>query len=100
MIYTADVAKNMKEAKAFYATIALATSGGIALNFTLLDPVKALYWSAIVNGLLAAPLMAVMMVIAMNPRIMGRLTLTRPMFVIGWLSTIVMALASIAFFSI
>jgi NRAMP (natural resistance-associated macrophage protein)-like metal ion transporter len=90
----------VKEAKAFYATIALATSGGIALNFTLLDPVKALYWSAIVNGLLAAPLMAVMMVIAMNPRIMGRLTLTRPMFVIGWLSTIVMALASIAFFSI
>jgi Mn2+/Fe2+ NRAMP family transporter len=90
----------LKEAKAFYATISVATLGGIALNFTSLDPVKALYWSAVVNGLLAAPLMALMMVIAMNPRIMGRLTLPRPMFIIGWFATIIMALASIAFFSI
>ena len=52
------------------------------------------------NGLLAAPLMAVMMVVAMNPRIMGRLTLTRPMFAMGWFATSVMALASICFFFI
>jgi Mn2+/Fe2+ NRAMP family transporter len=90
----------LKEAKAFYATIALATLGGVALNFTSLDPVKALYWSAVVNGLLAAPLMAVMMVIAMNPRIMGRLTLSRPMFAMGWIATSVMGLASICFFLI
>jgi NRAMP (natural resistance-associated macrophage protein)-like metal ion transporter len=90
----------LKEAKAFYATIALATLSGVALNFTSLDPVKALYWSAVVNGLLAAPLMAVMMVIAMNPRIMGRLTLSRPMFAMGWIATSVMGLASICFFFI
>lgn len=84
-----------REAKAFYAIIAAATLGGAALNFTSLDPVKALYWSAVVNGVLAAPLMAVMMVIAMNPRVMGRLTLPRPMLVIGWLATAVMAAASI-----
>jgi len=89
-----------KEAKAFYATIAVATLGGVALNFTSIDPVKALYWSAVVNGVLAAPLMAVMMAIAMNRRIMGRLTLPRPMLVVGWLATIVMALASIGFFVI
>ena len=64
-----------REAKAFYATIALATMGGVALNFTSLDPVKALYWAAVVNGVLAAPLMAVLMVVAMNPRVMGRMTL-------------------------
>jgi NRAMP (natural resistance-associated macrophage protein)-like metal ion transporter len=89
-----------REAKSFYATIAVATLGGVALNFTSLDPVKALYWSAVVNGVLAAPLMAVMMVIAMNPRIMGRLTLPRPMLVVGWLATLVMALATVGFFSI
>jgi len=89
-----------KEAKAFYAAIAVATLGGVALNFTSLDPVKALYWSAVVNGVLAAPLMAVMMVIAMNRRIMGRLTLPRPMLVVGWLATIIMALATIGFFVI
>jgi Mn2+/Fe2+ NRAMP family transporter len=49
---------------------------------------------------LAAPVMAVMMVIAMNRRIMGRLTLPRPMLVVGWLATIVMALATIGFFAI
>jgi Mn2+/Fe2+ NRAMP family transporter len=92
--------RRLKEAKAFYATIALATLGGVALNFTSLDPVKALYWSAVVNGLLAAPLMAIMMLIAMNPRIMGRLTLTRGMFALGWFATSVMALASICFFVI
>jgi NRAMP (natural resistance-associated macrophage protein)-like metal ion transporter len=89
-----------KEAKAFYATIAVATLGGVALNFTSLDPVKALYWSAVVNGVLAAPLMAVMMVIAMNRRIMGRLTLPPSMVAVGWLATAIMALATIAFFAI
>ncbi|WP_158809081.1 NRAMP family divalent metal transporter [Beijerinckia sp. L45] len=89
-----------KEAKAFYATIAVATLGGVALNFTSLDPVKALYWSAVVNGVLAAPLMAVMMVLAMNPRVMGRLTLPRSMLIFGWLATAVMAAATLGFFVI
>lgn len=86
------------EAKYFYLAIAVATLGGTALNFTGLDPVKALYWSAVVNGVLAAPLMAVMMVIAVNPRIMGRLTLSRPMAAGGWIATAVMAAATIGFF--
>ena len=98
--WTEGLDRRPKEAKAFYATIAVATLGGVALNFTSIDPVKALYWSAVVNGVLAAPLMAVMMVIAMNKRVMGRLTLPRPMQIVGWLATIVMALATIAFFSL
>ena len=96
--WTEGLDRRPREAKAFYATIAVATLGGVALNFTSLDPVKALYWSAVVNGLLAAPVMAVMMVIAMNPRIMGRLTLPRSMLAVGWLATFVMAMATIGFF--
>jgi NRAMP (natural resistance-associated macrophage protein)-like metal ion transporter len=98
--WTEGLDRRPREAKAFYATIAVATLGGVALNFIGLDPIKALYWSAVVNGVLAAPLMAVMMVIAMNPRIMGRLTLPRPMLVGGWLATFVMALATLGFFLI
>ena len=90
----------LREAKGFYATIAVATLGGVALNFTSIDPIKALYWSAVVNGVLAAPLMAVMMVMAMNPHVMGRLTLPRPMLIVGWIATLVMALATIGFFLI
>jgi len=89
-----------QEAKPFYLTITIGTLAGILLNFTGLDPIKALYWSAVVNGVLAAPLMAVMMVIAMNSRIMGSLTLPRTMLVGGWLATLLMALATIAFFTI
>ena len=86
------------QAKWFYAVIAGATLAGVGLNFTPLDPVKALYWSAVVNGLLAAPVMAAVMLIASNGRIMGRLTLNLPMWVGGWAATAIMAAASIGFF--
>ena len=88
------------EAKAFYGVIAVATFGGVGLNLTSLDPIRALYLSAVVNGILAAPLMAAMMIIAVNPRIMGRLTLPRPMIAVGWLATLVMALVTVGFFAI
>ena len=56
----------LTQAKWFYATIAIATMAGVGLNFTRLDPVKALYWSAVVNGVLAAPVMAAVMLVAAN----------------------------------
>ena len=86
------------DARAFYATIAVATMLGAALNFIGLDPVRALYWAAVVNGVLAAPLMAVMMLIVRNPRVMGRLIVSRSMAIWGWAATAVMADASLAFF--
>jgi len=98
--WTEGLNRRPREAKAFYATIAVATMGGVALNFTPLDPVKALYWSAVVNGVLAAPLMAVIMVVAMNKRIMGRLSLPGWMIAVGWLATAVMATATAGFFLI
>jgi NRAMP (natural resistance-associated macrophage protein)-like metal ion transporter len=82
----------------FYAAIAVATMAGVGLNFTRLDPVRALYWSAVVNGVLAAPVMATVMLVAANGRIMGRLTLPAPMRIGGWLATVVMGAASIGFF--
>ncbi len=90
--------RGLREARAFYGTIAAATLGGAVLNFTPIDPVKALYWSAVVNGVLAAPLMAVMMALATNRRVMGRLSLPPTMIALGWLATAVMAAASIALF--
>lgn len=87
-----------KEAKAFYTTIAAATIGSVVLSFSALDPIRALYWSAVVNGILAVPLMAIMLRIAVNPRIMGRLTAPRWMIAIGWITVLVMALATIGFF--
>lgn len=85
------------EARAFYAVIAAATLGGAALNLIGLNPVRALYWAAVVSGVLAAPIMAVMMLIVRNKRIMGKLTLGPAMTFGGWLATAVMAVASAAF---
>jgi NRAMP (natural resistance-associated macrophage protein)-like metal ion transporter len=89
---------HVARAKFFYAAISLATLAGVALNFTRLDPVRALYWAAVVNGVLAAPVMAVVMLIASNRKIMGELTLRPAMKTAGWLATAVMLAASIGFF--
>jgi NRAMP (natural resistance-associated macrophage protein)-like metal ion transporter len=85
------------EAKAFYAAIAMATLAGLALNFVGIDEIKALYWSAVLNGVLAAPLMVVIMLVATNRRVMGQLTLPRSLAVMGWLATAVMAAATAGF---
>ena len=100
MGWTEGLDRQPREAKAFYGVIAGATLAGAALNFTALDPVKALYWSAVVNGVLSSPLMAVMMLIGTNPRVMGRLTLPMPLVIVGWLATATMAVVTVGFFVI
>ncbi len=87
------------DARLFYATIAVTTLAGAMLNSVGVDPVRALYWAAVVNGVLAAPLMAVMMLIVGNPRAMGRLTLSRGATILGWTATLVMFAATALFFA-
>jgi len=87
------------QAKLFYGTIAVTTLAGAALTSIAIDPVRALYWAAVVNGVLAAPLMAVMMLIVRNPRAMGELTLSRTAAILGWSATLVMAGATALFFA-
>ena len=89
--------RRLREAKAFYAVIALATLAGLGINFLSINPMRALYWAAVVNGLLAPPLMAVTMLIAQNPRVMGRLAIPRGLAVAGWISTAAMAVAAALF---
>ena len=88
--WTEGLDRQPREAKAFYGVIALATMGGVALNFIGIDPMSALYWAAVVNGLLAPPLMVVTMLIARNPAIMGELVMGRRLEFGGWLATAVM----------
>lgn len=85
-------------ARAFYGVIAGAMLIGLLLAFSPIDPMKALYWSAVVNGVLAAPLMVVMMLISSNTRIMGRLTISWRLRIAGWIATVAMAAASVALF--
>jgi NRAMP (natural resistance-associated macrophage protein)-like metal ion transporter len=86
------------EAREFYAIIALATLGGVLLDFTPIDPIKALFWSAVINGVIAVPIMVVMMLLADDPRVMGAFTVTRRLKALGWLATWTMAAAVVAMF--
>jgi Mn2+/Fe2+ NRAMP family transporter len=87
------------KARLFYGTIAVTTLLGVSLQYVGIDPARALYWAAVVNGVLAAPLMVMMMLIVRNPRAMGRLTLGRRATISGWIATGVMAVATIVFFA-
>jgi Mn2+/Fe2+ NRAMP family transporter len=78
-------------AKAFYATIAVATMLGTAMNFSPVNPIKALYRSAVINGVVAVPVMAVMMVMTGDRKEMGRISVSGPLRTIGWVATASMA---------
>ena len=81
------------DARAFYGTIMVATLIGVGINFIGLDPVKALFWAAVINGVVAVPLMAVIMLMATAPKVMGQFTLSRGLCAMGWLCTAVMGIA-------
>ena len=87
------------EAREFYAIIALATIAGVLLDFTPVDPIKALFWSAVINGVIAVPIMVVMMLLADDPKVMGPFTVTRRLKALGWLATWTMAAAVVAMFA-
>lgn len=87
------------KARLFYGTIAVTTLAGALLQWFGVNPVRALYWSAVINGVLAAPLMALMMLIVTNGRAMGHLTLGSRGAVLGWAATVVMAVATLLFFA-
>jgi len=86
------LARKPKEAVAFYTVLAISGLIGIGLNFTPIDPIKALYWSAVVNGVLAAPVMAVLMTLVRRPNVMGKLVVRGWLYWMGWISTAAMAL--------
>ena len=96
MGWPVGLGRRPREAKAFYATIVVGTLIGVTINFISLDPIKALFWAAVINGVVAVPLMVVMMLMTMRPEIMGPFVLPRPLQALGWLSTAVMAAAVVA----
>jgi Mn2+/Fe2+ NRAMP family transporter len=87
------LARQPLEAKAFYATLAIATLVGVALNFTSFDPIQALFWSAVINGVVAVPVMVLMMLLTGNTKVMGQFMVTGMLRFMGWLATSVMAAA-------
>jgi NRAMP (natural resistance-associated macrophage protein)-like metal ion transporter len=91
------LARRPLQAKAFYSTIALATLLGALANILHVNAVKALIWAAVINGIVAVPVMALLMLMSGRKDVMGKFRISRSWTVIGWIATAVMAVAS-AFF--
>ena len=83
------------QARGFYAVIGAAVLLGLGIDWSPLDPIKALYWSAVLNGVIAVPMMAAMMVVAGSKKKMGKFRAGRLLGGLGWLSTAVMAAAAL-----
>jgi len=84
-----------KDAPFFYATLTLATLVGIALNFSPVNPIRALYWSAVINGVVAVPVMVIMMHMTANRKVMGKFRVHDGLRTMGSVSTLVMFFAAL-----
>jgi Mn2+/Fe2+ NRAMP family transporter len=93
--WKASLEKKPNEAKRFYATLIAVTFAGLSLTLVHLDPIKALFWAAVINGVVASPLMVVIMLMTSNPRVMGKFVLPIGLKVFGWAATVTMFLASV-----
>jgi NRAMP (natural resistance-associated macrophage protein)-like metal ion transporter len=93
------LARKVGRAKTFYATIAVATLVGAALNFSSLDPIKALFWTAVINGVVAVPIMVMMLLLASRSDVMGKFTLPTILKTVGWVATAVMTVAAVGMFA-
>ena len=93
------LAQRPGRARAFYGTIAAATLIGSLINFTPIDPIRALFWSAVINGVTAVPIMVMIMLIGSKKSVMGQFTLSPTLKFMGWLATAVMTMAAIGMFA-
>ena len=93
------MARKLKRAPRYYAIIAAGFVIGVGLNFTKIDPIKALFWSAVINGVVAVPVMVMMMILSSRKTVMGKFVLPGPLKAVGWLATAVMGAAAVGMFA-
>jgi Mn2+/Fe2+ NRAMP family transporter len=86
------------DARAFYGVIAVSVLLGLVIQYSPISPMRALFWSAIINGVVAVPLMVVIILLVSNKSVMGKFTASRPIIVLGWIAAVVMGAAAIRMF--
>jgi NRAMP (natural resistance-associated macrophage protein)-like metal ion transporter len=96
--WTTGLERRLGEARGFYAVICAGIVLGIAVDLSPLDPIKALFWSAVVNGVIVVPIMVALMIVGSNKKQMGKFTATTGQRILGWGATAMMAVAAVAMF--
>jgi NRAMP (natural resistance-associated macrophage protein)-like metal ion transporter len=96
MGWTWGLERKATDARGFYSVIAVSVLLGIGLEFTPISPMKALFWSAVINGVVAVPLLVIIILLATRRSVMGDYTSSRPIQVIGWITVLLMGVAAVA----
>ena len=96
--WTIGLEQKPRDAKAFYSVIVLSMGLGLLMLFLPVDPIRALFWSAVLNGVIAVPLMIATMLVASNKHFLGRFVAPPILRLVGWLATLVMGAAAISMF--
>ena len=86
------------DARGFYGVIAVSVLAGLVIQYSPISPMRALFWAAVINGVVAVPLMVVIIVLVSKKSVMGRYTASRPLIILGWIATAVMTLAAVRMF--
>jgi Mn2+/Fe2+ NRAMP family transporter len=90
--------RKAKDARGFYGVIAVSVLAALVIQYSPISPMRALFWSAVINGIVAVPLMAVIILLASRKSVMGAFTASRPIVVLGWAATVVMGAAAVRMF--
>ena len=86
------------DARGFYGVIAVSVLAGLGIQYLPITPMKALFWSAVINGVVAVPLMVVIILLVSNKSVMGAFTASRSLIILGWIATAVMGAAAVRMF--
>ncbi|MGC2028701.1 MAG: divalent metal cation transporter [Steroidobacteraceae bacterium] len=98
MSWRSGLERKAADARGFYGIIAFSVLAGLVIQYLPISPMKALFWSAVINGVVAVPLMVVIILLVSKRSVMGRFTASRPIVVLGWVATTVMGAAAVWMF--
>jgi Mn2+/Fe2+ NRAMP family transporter len=98
MGWNSGLERKVIDARGFYGIIAVSVLAGLAIQYLPISPMKALFWSAVINGIVAVPLMVVIILLVSKKPVMGAYTASRPIVVLGWIATAIMGVAAVWMF--
>ena len=90
--------RKVTDARGFYGVIVVSVLAGLVIQYSPISPMKALFWSAVINGVVAVPLMVVIILLVSKKSVMGAFTASRPLIILGWIATAVMGAAAVRMF--
>ena len=98
MDWTWGLERKASDARGFYGVIAISVLAGLVIQYSPISPMKALFWSAVINGVVAVPLMVVIILLVSKKAVMGEYTASWPLIILVWTATVVMGLAAVRMF--